>query len=247
MSFNGAAPNAGALGLAKTKRLIVTAYTLLVISSISTAGAQSIVEAELFEDFAAQVTVSGTIVAGVVLGELIAVRDPGQIFIKPPPAASAFCFSARTRDGQYWTEGVVSPPENAGEIRLMRKGGWQHSEALERYSVGDFAATVRLSDACGLDANATFLPVRFSRQPTPVLNLAINSQRAIRLGATLLHSDGEVDGECTKSVGTERSTAFNFWCRFDLSNVARSQDVKIVVKRRMRVGPQTDEIFVSLQ
>lgn len=224
------------------QRLAATILLACSISGFTASEAQSVIEADFQEDFSSQTNVSGTIVAGAILGELFAVSDPSQMRIAIPPNTEVFCLSARTRDGQYWMEGTVSTAGASGDIQIRRKGGWQYSGALANYGIGDFAATVRLGEACTLDAAATILPVSLSPNPDRVLYLALNSQRAIRLNATLAHSNGKIEGVCSKTDSSSRSTAFNFWCRFDVDAVASSQEVKILVSRRMRVGPQLDEL-----
>lgn len=219
---------------------------LCLLNGSLAANAQALVEAEIQEDFAGSVQVSGSIIAGAVLGELVEVANPGQILIKLPDERMAFCLSARTRDGQYWAEGVGHGPNSSEAFRLDRKGGWQHTKALARYEAEDFAAIVRLSEGCALDSAAAVLPVSYSAEPERILRIALNSQRALRLTATLLHSKGSAEGVCTKPTANKRSTAFDYWCRFELSGVDQPQEAKLVITRRMRVGPKVDEIRIAI-
>ncbi|MFN3225399.1 MAG: hypothetical protein ACE360_04015 [Hyphomicrobiales bacterium] len=200
------------------------------------------------EEFRASTPVAGTMVAGALLGPLVAVSDPATILIPNPEPNTALCFVARTRDGQYWAQSSFSTPQQSEFLTLERHGGWQHKEELSQYDGGDFAVSVRAGQDCAINPDAPLLPVSYSPDPaSSTLHVAINSQRAIALSASLRLDENTVEGRCNRAGAPgERSTAFQYWCSFSLPDSQFQQIATLIVERRLRTGPRVDEVTLII-
>ena len=227
-----------------------TAVLLICILGCAPSYAQTLLTAEVEEDFSERVAVSGSMVVGAMLGSLSGEADTSGLVFNFPAASTdrQACFSSKTRDGQYWSQAVVALPEgHSGASKLAPKNGWQYLEELALYNQSDFAAIIRLGQECRIDPDAPILPVQVGNEPEAQLNIALNVQRAFRVSAQLrAGSDASLDGVCAKPEGDVRSTAFNYLCTFTLPDDWQKGEAELIINRRTRVGRRSDTVSLII-
>ena len=227
----------------------INAYlgTLFLLGAIGSASAQtSFTVAEIEEDFAGSVPVSGSVIVGLSLGRATATATPETYAL--PHYASSLCLSAKTRDGRYWasgrTDGDTTP---SGWSSLRKSGEWTYKKELSAYRGEDLTMLVSAEEECGLSPEPLLLPVRASTNDLHLLTVSINSQRAIRVAATLTSNGMAAEGNCMPAGERgEISTAFNYRCVFDVTRLAKGQEAELVINRLMRTGKRTDTARVYL-
>jgi len=209
--------------------------------TVETATAQTVIEADVQENYSGKVAVSGSIIVGVAYGGVIAPVNPKELVIPLPKIESdaEICIAAKTRDGQYWSQAnVIIPVGTESAISIKPRVGWKYLNELKLYKRSDFAVLARLGKDCQYDPKALLLPVKYASDVQDVLKVAINSQRAIRVSAQIETGEGDfLQGQCDKAstVGI-RSTAFNYLCSFDLTGLKLSGQKTLEINRRLRVG-----------
>lgn len=236
--------------------MIVRTAQLFLIGFIflwsDTGFAQTKLAADVEENYSGRVAVSGSIIVGAAFGDAFQKINPGDLIVLVPEAAKGekVCLTAKTRDGQYWSQAQVNlPHEIENGIVIEPKTGWKFLKELKSYQRSDFAALARFGEDCQFDAKATILPVKYDSGAQGLLRVSINSQRAIRVSAEIgVGHENTIKGNCDKtaSVGI-RSTAFNYVCSFDLTDKEISGKKVLTVSRRLRVGGKRSddvEIFI---
>ena len=228
----------------------IALFLVAVIALASPVKSQALIEVDVEEDFSERVAVSGSMVVGAMLGALSGEADTSGLVLNFPAGSAngQACFSSKTRDGQYWSQAVVALPEgHSGTSKLTPKNGWQYLDELALYSQSDFAAIVRLGQACRIDPDAPILPVQVGNEPEAQLNIALNVQRAFRVSAQLrAGSDASLDGVCAKPEGDVRSTAFNYLCTFTLPDDWQKGEAELIINRRTRVGRRSDTVSLII-
>lgn len=202
--------------------------------------------AVLEEDFAGAVPVSGSVIVGLTLGSATTKATPEAFEL--PNYPDKLCLSAKTRDGRYWasgkTEGNATP---SGWSSLRKSGEWTYTKELSAYRGEDLTMLVSAEEECGLSPKPLLLPVRASADDMELLTVSINSQRAIRVAATLTSNGLAAEGNCMPAGERgEISTAFNYRCVFDVTGLAKGQEAELVINRLMRTGKRTDTARVYL-
>lgn len=206
---------------------------------------------DLEEDYSGRVKVSGSVIVGAVFGELDGRTDPRNLKVRLEPEAgmSTLCFSATTRDGQYSARAKVGAPggllQNA---RLVPAKDWSFLPQLRKYNRTDYAPIIRLGESCEIEEKAMILPVIVGDGTRDKLTFFINSQRAIRLTASIpVPGEAPVEADCQNVASIEfRSTAFNYACRFSLEGRSLAGAMQVNVNRLMRVGRRLDVETVYL-
>lgn len=224
--------------------LFATIVSSLMVAS---AVAEEAIVAEIEEDFAPSVSVSGNLFVGLSRGPVEGATELGALRIPNfSSEAQNGCLVAKTRDGQFWARSKFELPGSIdATFAFEPDSGWQHAAELANYQLSDFAIIIRAGDDCLLDSEAAAIPARFAQGKNEQISLMVNSQRAISAQAKLTMASGEVSSAvCGKpQLSNVRSTAFDRTCIFDVdSNLSGSGEIEL--SRRMRTGPRTDRIAV---
>ncbi|MEA2667041.1 MAG: hypothetical protein QOI11_3985 [Candidatus Eremiobacteraeota bacterium] len=227
-----------------SRRALLLAGVLALALGPSPARADTVLPATVKEDFASAVKVSGGVLVGLELGSTKGVADPRAVriplglFAKPTPV----CVSAKTRDGQYWSEATLTAPGGSGDVGVLEPHTpWRFLPQLAAYARSDYAVLARYGPDCDIDPAAPYLPVVYGASPTQ-LTVALNVQRAVGWRTRLVFGDKpSLTGQCDEAAPNVRATAFNLVCRFDLGTLARDAGTaQLVLNRRERTGDRTD-------
>ena len=133
---------------------------------------------------------------------------------------------------------VPSGPPEIGDVPIRSK----YKSSLAAYQSSDLGITAELKADCADATSGPLVPANSGNGITTLLAL-VNSQRAVRVQASLQLEGADVGiGEC-KRYTSGRSTAFDTSCRVNLPAPLLPGLYTLVVERRTRAGDNETDLF----
>jgi hypothetical protein len=230
--------------------LVVTFVAALIVGNSPVQPESVNLPTIIHEDYSRSVNVAGNILVGLTLGPIDGNADPQlvRIPLRPFSTATKVCIAARTRDGAYWSQSVLTVPGDIATFGVMQPTTpWRFLDQLKGYARNEYAVVARYGRDCDTDPDAPYLPIRYG--PTgSQLTAQFNVQRAISSGAYLTSEGRTVaEGRCRQSPPGTRAIEFNLTCTFELGSFAADTHMStMVLNRREVTGDRSDSFRVQV-
>lgn len=233
--------------LCRTRLGIFIVLATLVLQSCSVpASAQPFptLTGELNEEYSANVSVSGVLIAGLWLGEPDAPLDPAEVYIRNSEQSTVIqtCFTATTRDGVYHSEGALTGSgKNATFFGVEPMKRSEFARQLRQYRSQDLALKAILATDCSGSVPSTYVPASLGSKSNTLL-VAVNSRRALSIDVYFEREGSRIPSKCSRDAEI-RSIAFDTICTFDFSKLVETGEWMLSVERIPRAGPRRIDDF----
>lgn len=213
---------------------IVFLFAFPLAAAAQGPGTASLLSNPFAESYQPEVSVSGNVIVGIMLGAASAavVEDAIAVNATARRGEGFICLEAASRDGIYTSKNEYQvPSEAAGLVRLPYRS--QLGDVLREYA-SERLALLASAGRCDSGSSDYYLVRPSSLGATEDVVIFINSFGATDVFYAL---DGDADVSACEYISQGRRTTYDFVCRPRISSTAETIDITILRERFGREQP----------